>query len=55
MPTLTDQRLPWKAVVQIRNEITLLLLAKGLKEGHGKWGGVFARHLRKRENAYNGY
>jgi len=38
----------WTAIAKARAEVTALLLAKGLKEGHGKWFVVFNRHLSKR-------
>jgi hypothetical protein len=37
----------WKDVERARAAVTRKLIAKGLKEGHGKWGEVFARHYRK--------
>jgi hypothetical protein len=37
----------YAALARRRAEIRALLLRKGLKEGCGKWGYVFARHLRK--------
>jgi hypothetical protein len=52
MPTLTNRRPPYAVVQQHRKEITALLIAKGLREGHGKWGEVFARHLRKHTRGY---
>lgn len=37
----------WPAVYCRRAEVRALLIAKGLKEGCGKWHEVFARYMRK--------
>ena len=40
----------YKRLAEVRKRITQLLIAKGLREGEGKWGAVFSRHLRKLSN-----
>lgn len=45
MPTLGNPR-RWQLACEARKRFTAELVAKGLKEGHGKFGTVLQRKMR---------